>query len=45
VIDGDLCEAFLVQPAAIQKQLAGDLTRPIYEVSKKMEEVRTRVLN
>ncbi len=45
VIDGDLCEAFLVQPAAIQKQLAGDLTRPIYEVSKKMEEVRTRILN
>jgi hypothetical protein len=44
VIDGDLCEAFTGLPAARQKQLAGDLTRPIADVAKKLEEMRAKLL-
>jgi hypothetical protein len=31
-------------PAARQKQLAGDLTRPVGDVAKKLEEMRAKLL-
>ena len=43
VIDGDLCEAFAVLPAPKQKQMAGDLSRSIGEVAKKLEEMRAKL--
>jgi hypothetical protein len=43
VIDGDLCEAFSVQPHARQKVLAGDLERPIAEVNKLLEDMRAKI--
>ena len=43
VIDGDLCEAFAVLPSSKQKQMAGDLSRSIGEVAKKLEEMRAKL--
>ncbi|KPI91722.1 Splicing factor 3B subunit 3 [Papilio xuthus] len=42
VIDGDLCEQFNSLEPAKQKAIAGDLERTPAEVSKKIEDIRTR---
>lgn len=42
VIDGDLCEQFNSIEPAKQKSIAGDLERTPSEVSKKLEDIRTR---
>ncbi|CAG5101195.1 Similar to SF3B3: Splicing factor 3B subunit 3 (Homo sapiens) [Cotesia congregata] len=42
VIDGDLCEQFNSIEPAKQKGIAGDLERTASEVSKKLEDIRTR---
>lgn len=42
VIDGDLCEQFNAIDAAKQKSIAEDLDRTSSEVSKKLEDIRTR---
>ncbi|KAG8042161.1 hypothetical protein G9C98_000152 [Cotesia typhae] len=42
VIDGDLCEQFNSIEPAKQKSIAGDLERTASEVSKKLEDIRTR---
>ncbi|VVC96178.1 unnamed protein product [Leptidea sinapis] len=42
VIDGDLCEQFNSLEPAKQKAIAGDLERTPAEVSKKLEDIRTR---
>lgn len=42
VIDGDLCEAFNSMDVAKQKSVAEELDRTPSEVSKKLEDIRTR---
>lgn len=42
VIDGDLCEQFNSLEPSKQKAIAGDLERSPAEVSKKLEDIRTR---
>jgi splicing factor 3B subunit 3 len=42
VLDGDLCEQFNSIDAAKQKSIADDLDRTASEVSKKLEDIRTR---
>lgn len=42
VIDGDLCEQYNTIDAAKQKSIADDLDRTVSEVSKKLEDIRTR---
>jgi splicing factor 3B subunit 3 len=42
VLDGDLCEQFNSIDAAKQKSIADDLDRTPSEVSKKLEDIRTR---
>ncbi|KAF7268952.1 hypothetical protein GWI33_017981 [Rhynchophorus ferrugineus] len=42
VIDGDLCEQYNSMEPAKQKSIAGDLDRSPAEVSKKLEDIRTR---
>lgn len=42
VIDGDLCEQFNSLDVGKQKAIAGDLERSPAEVSKKLEDIRTR---
>lgn len=42
VIDGDLCEQFNSIEPTKQKSISGDLERTTSEVSKKLEDVRTR---
>lgn len=42
VIDGDLCEQFNSLEPAKQKAIASDLERTPAEVSKKLEDIRTR---
>ena len=42
VIDGDLCEMFNSMDAAKQKTVAEELDRTSSEVSKKLEDIRTR---
>lgn len=42
VIDGDLCEQYNSIEPAKQKSIAGDLERTPAEVSKKLEDIRTR---
>ena len=44
VIDGDLCEEFIVLPQEKQKRIAEDLDRTVAEVAKKIEDVRNRLL-
>jgi len=42
VIDGDLCEQFNSIEPTKQKSISGDLERTPSEVSKKLEDIRTR---
>lgn len=42
VIDGDLCEQFNSMELAKQKSIAEDFERTPAEVSKKLEDMRTR---
>lgn len=42
VLDGDLCEQYNAIDAAKQKSIAEDLDRTPSEVSKKLEDIRTR---
>lgn len=42
VIDGDLCEQYNSIEPAKQKSIAADLERTPAEVSKKLEDIRTR---
>jgi splicing factor 3B subunit 3 len=42
VIDGDLCEQYNSLEPAKQKSIASDLDRTPAEVSKKLEDIRTR---
>ena len=42
VLDGDLCEQFNSIDATKQKSIADDLDRTSSEVSKKLEDIRTR---
>lgn len=42
VIDGDLCEQYNSIEPAKQKSIASDLERTPAEVSKKLEDIRTR---
>ena len=42
VIDGDLCEAFNSMDVAKQKSVSEELDRTLSEVSKKLEDIRTR---
>jgi splicing factor 3B subunit 3 len=42
VIDGDLCEKFSNLDAARQKTVAEELDRTPIEVSKRLEDIRTR---
>jgi splicing factor 3B subunit 3 len=42
VLDGDLCEQFNSIDIAKQKSIADDLDRTPSEVSKKLEDIRTR---
>lgn len=42
VIDGDLCEQFNSIDSSKQKAVADDLDRAPNEVSKKLEDIRTR---
>jgi splicing factor 3B subunit 3 len=42
VIDGDLCEQFNSIDLSKQKQIAEELDRLPSEVSKKLEDIRTR---
>lgn len=42
VIDGDLCEQYNSIDPAKQKSIAEDLDRNPSEVSKKLEDIRTR---
>eukprot|EP00096_Caligus_rogercresseyi_P001884 TRINITY_DN1328_c0_g1_i3.p1 TRINITY_DN1328_c0_g1~~TRINITY_DN1328_c0_g1_i3.p1 ORF type:complete len:934 (+),score=262.89 TRINITY_DN1328_c0_g1_i3:215-3016(+) len=42
VIDGDLCEQYNTLEASKQKSIAEELDRTISEVSKKLEDIRTR---
>jgi splicing factor 3B subunit 3 len=44
VIDGDLCELFSTLPYEKQKEIAGELERPVSEVLKKIEDARSKVL-
>lgn len=44
VVDGDLCEAFASLPPARQKALASDLERTPLDVTKKLEDTRSRIL-
>ena len=44
VIDGDLCELFSTLPYDKQKEIAGELERPVSEVLKKIEDARSKVL-
>ena len=41
-IDGDLCEQFNTLEPAKQKAIAEELDRTAAEVSKKLEDIRTR---
>ena len=41
-IDGDLCEMFSAMDPAKQKSVAEELDRTPSEVSKKLEDIRTR---
>lgn len=43
MIDGDLCESFAAQPLAQQRTLAEDLSRPVAEVAKKVEDMRAKI--
>ncbi|VDM61716.1 unnamed protein product [Angiostrongylus costaricensis] len=42
VIDGDLCEQFGLMDAAAQREVTEGLDRTISEISKKLEDIRTR---
>jgi len=42
VLDGDLCEQFNSIDPGKQKSIAEDLDRTSSEVSKKLEDIRTR---
>ena len=42
VIDGDLCETFSLLTQDQQRQIAEDMDRQLAEVSKKLEDIRTR---
>lgn len=42
MIDGDLCEQYNSIEPAKQKSIAADLERTPAEVSKKLEDIRTR---
>ena len=42
VLDGDLCEQFNTLEPAKQKSIAEELDRTPAEVSKKLEDIRTR---
>ncbi|KAF2416427.1 hypothetical protein EJ08DRAFT_654729 [Tothia fuscella] len=43
VIDGDLCERYLVLPRGVKEQIAGGLDRSVREVERKIGDMRTRV--
>ncbi len=43
-MDGDLCEAFSALPYSRQKAIAADLERTTAEVTKKLEDVRNRII-
>ena len=42
VLDGDVCEQYNTIDTAKQKSIAEDLDRTASEVSKKLEDIRTR---
>ena len=42
-IDGDLCEQYNLLPPEIRRRIAEELDRSAQEVSKKLEDTRTRV--
>jgi len=42
VVDGDLCEMFNSMDVAKQKSVSEELDRTPAEVSKKLEDIRTR---
>ena len=43
VIDGDLCETFLLLPSDKKQMIAGELDRSVREVERKVSDMRTRV--
>lgn len=43
VIDGDLCERYLVLPRTVKETIAGGLDRSVREVERKIGDMRTRV--
>ncbi|KAF1811794.1 hypothetical protein P152DRAFT_398698 [Eremomyces bilateralis CBS 781.70] len=43
VIDGDLCERFLVLDRPAKEKIAGELDRSVREVERKISDMRTRV--
>ena len=43
VIDGDLCERFVVLPAETRARIAAELDRTVREVERKVADVRSRV--
>lgn len=44
VIDGDLCEQFTRIAGGQQKQLADEIERTPFEVHKKLDEIRNKIL-
>jgi splicing factor 3B subunit 3 len=42
VIDGDLCETFSLLSVEQQRSIADDMDRNLAELSKKLEDIRTR---
>ena len=42
VVDGDLCEGFSLLPVERQRSVAEDMDRALAELSKKLEDIRTR---
>ena len=43
VVDGDICEFYSVLPLEKRRAIAEELDRTLGEVSKKLEDIRTRV--
>ena len=43
VIDGDLCERFLLLPSDKKQGIAGDMDRSVREMERKIQEARTKV--
>jgi len=43
VIDGDLCEMYLLLPNDTKLMIAGELDRSVREIERKISDMRTRV--